>query len=61
MRDVFTGGGIRMELRRQVIIKDLEQKGFFLALDGRLLNELTVSELERERVRIPEVMEVKNV
>ncbi|WP_170840923.1 Fur-regulated basic protein FbpA [Salibacterium halotolerans] len=50
-----------MELRRQVIIKDLEQKGFFLALDGRLLNELTVSELERERVRIPEVMEVKNV
>ncbi|SFP17859.1 Fur-regulated basic protein FbpA [Salibacterium halotolerans] len=47
------------ELRRQVIIKELEQQGFFLALDGRLLNELTVSELEREKVRLPELMEVE--
>ncbi|MGY4689315.1 Fur-regulated basic protein FbpA [Salibacterium sp. K-3] len=49
-----------MELRRQVLIKELEQQGYFLALDGRLLSELTVSELERERVRLPELMEVEH-
>ncbi|MFD2625770.1 Fur-regulated basic protein FbpA [Salibacterium salarium] len=39
-----------------MLIKELEQKGFFLAMDGRTLQELTVSELEREKIRLPEVM-----
>ncbi|MFZ4452065.1 Fur-regulated basic protein FbpA [Salibacterium aidingense] len=47
-----------MELRRQALIKELEQKGFFLAIDGRLLNELSIQELEREKIRLPEVMQL---
>ncbi|MFD2704060.1 hypothetical protein [Salibacterium lacus] len=47
-----------MELRGQVLIKELEQQGFFLALDGRMLNELSVQELEREKVRLPEVIQL---
>ncbi|MFB5664041.1 hypothetical protein [Alteribacillus sp. HJP-4] len=43
-----------MELKRQVIIKELEEKGFLLAIDGRFLNQLTLQELERELVRFPE-------
>lgn len=30
-------------------------KGFYLARDGRLLNELSLSELEVARVRLPEL------
>lgn len=49
-----------MELRRQVIIQELQRKRFYLARDGRLLQELSLQELERERVRLPELREVQH-
>ncbi|WP_158738650.1 hypothetical protein [Alteribacillus sp. YIM 98480] len=48
-----------MELRRQVLLQELQEQGFYLAIDGRLLSELSLEELEIERVRLPELREVE--
>ncbi|SDI87748.1 Fur-regulated basic protein FbpA [Alteribacillus bidgolensis] len=44
-----------MELRRQHLIQELQKKGFYRSSDGRLLNELTLEELEKERIRLPKI------
>ncbi|SDI18360.1 hypothetical protein SAMN05192534_12424 [Alteribacillus persepolensis] len=48
-----------MELRRQVLLQELQKQSFYVAHDGRLLRELSLEELETERVRLPEIMEAK--
>lgn len=47
-----------MELRRQVLLQELRQLNFYLAVDGRLLTQLSLRELEKERVRLPELREL---
>lgn len=49
-----------MELRRQVILQELHKLGFFESRDGRMLKRLTLQELELERVRLPELREVRS-
>ncbi|MCR6111778.1 hypothetical protein HXA35_15625 [Bacillus sp. A301a_S52] len=48
-----------MELRRQILLQELKQKNLYLARDGRLLDQLTLQELEVERVRLPEIIALK--
>lgn len=43
------------EFHRQSIIRDLQRQRFFLARDGRLLSELSLEELQVEKVRLPEL------
>ncbi|WP_169823067.1 hypothetical protein [Anaerobacillus alkalilacustris] len=41
-----------MELRRQVLIKKLNDLGVFVSTDGRLLSSMTPDELELEYCRV---------
>lgn len=43
-------------LRREVILNELAQQGLYIAMDGRLLKDLTADELEVESERIQELL-----
>ncbi|WP_169824120.1 hypothetical protein [Anaerobacillus alkalidiazotrophicus] len=48
-----------MELRRQVLIKKLNDLGVFVSTDGRLLSSMTPDELELEYCRVLQDREEK--
>ena len=50
-----------MLLRKAIIIQELERKGFYESRDGRNFNDLSLQDLEIERVRLPELKELKEV
>ncbi|WP_078428789.1 Fur-regulated basic protein FbpA [Alkalihalobacterium alkalinitrilicum] len=43
-----------MQLRKAVLIQELQLSGHYIAFDGRLLSQLTLDELEREKVKFIE-------
>ena len=40
-----------MELRRQVLIQELQLQGRYVTDDGRIISQLTLNELETEKVK----------
>ena len=40
-----------MELRRQVLIQELQLQGRYVTDDGRLIAQLTLNELETEKMK----------
>ncbi|MBU9711095.1 hypothetical protein [Evansella tamaricis] len=48
----------QMQLRRAVIIQELERQGIFETAEGKPLTSLSLNELEKARIRLPELREV---
>ncbi|GAK05632.1 hypothetical protein JCM19037_4145 [Geomicrobium sp. JCM 19037] len=49
------------QLRKALIIQEMHSQQLYLSRDGRLFHELSLNELETERVRVPELMELGGV
>ncbi|WP_209121539.1 Fur-regulated basic protein FbpA [Alkalihalobacillus sp. BA299] len=43
-----------MQLRKAILIQEMQLQGHYVAFDGRLLSQLTLDELEREKVKFDE-------